>query len=96
VERFIPQLRAYLDDIDPQNEVRLCILEENGVHHNLQRALGHAHIVNTVTRLVGEVVIDCPANCLQPWQENDNYWDQGQLFSHPRRCGACRPTMPSK
>ena len=83
VERFVPQLRAYLDGVEPQNQVRFCILEENGVHHDLQRALGHAHNINTVERLAGEVVIDCAANCLQPWQQNDNFWDQGQLFFTP-------------
>src|SRR5690606_36120272 len=55
------------------------------------RALGHAHIINAVTRLAGEVVIDCPANCLQPWQENDNYWDQGQLFFTPSRVWGMPP-----
>ncbi|MHB9031703.1 MAG: alpha-L-arabinofuranosidase C-terminal domain-containing protein [Anaerolineae bacterium] len=83
VESFIPRLRAYLDGIDPENRVKFCILEENGGRHDLQRALGHAHIINTVERMNGEVLIDCPANCLQPWQENDNSWDQGQLFFTP-------------
>lgn len=91
VERFIPQLGAYLDAIDPDNQIRFCILEENGVHHNLQRALGHAHIINTVQRLAGKVVIDCPANCLQPWQENDNFWDQGQLFFTPSQVWGMPP-----
>jgi hypothetical protein len=83
VERFIPRLRAYLDEIDPGNRVRFCILEENGLRHDLQRALGHAHNLNTVERLAGEVVIDCAANCLQPYGQHDNYWDQGQLFFTP-------------
>jgi hypothetical protein len=91
VERFMSQLRAYIDDIDPGNRVRFCILEENGVHHDLQRALGHAHIINTVTRLGEEVLIDCPANCLQPWQENDNFWDQGQLFFTPSQVWGMPP-----
>ncbi len=91
VERFIPQLRAYLDAIDRDNKVRFCILEENGVRHDMQRALGHAHIINTVTRLAGEVVIDCPANALQPWQENDNFWDQGQLFFTPTQVWGMPP-----
>ncbi len=83
MEQFFPRLRAYINEIDPENQVRFCILEENGVHHNLQRALGHAHNINTVERLDGEVVIDCPANCLQAWQQNDNFWDQGQVFFTP-------------
>jgi alpha-L-arabinofuranosidase len=82
-ERFIQQLRAYIDAIDPGNQVRFCILEENGLLHDLQRALGHAHNTNTSERLGGEVVIQCAANCLQPYLQHDNYWDQGQLFFTP-------------
>jgi alpha-L-arabinofuranosidase len=83
VESFLPDLCNYLDEIDPSNQVRLCILEENGVHHDLRRALGHAHHVNTIERMGGLVVIDCAANCLQPYQQHDNWWDQGQLFFTP-------------
>ncbi len=82
-ERFLAALRARIDALDPGNTVRFCVLEENGGRHDVQRALGHAHMVNTMERLAGEVVIDCPANCLQPWQQNDNRWDQGQLFFTP-------------
>lgn len=82
-ERFIGRLRAWLDELDPDNQIGFCVLEENGGRHDLQRALGHAHMVNTMERLAGAVVIDCPANCLQPWKQNDNGWDQGQLFFTP-------------
>ena len=64
----------------PEANVKICILEENGGLHNLQRALGHAHMVNTMERMGDLVLIDCPANCLQPLGQNDNGWDQGQLF----------------
>ena len=60
-----------------------CILEENGVRHDVQRALGHAHHINTIERMGEAVVIDCPANCLQPYLQHDNWWDQGQLFFTP-------------
>lgn len=82
-ERYLAALRARIDALDPGNSVRFCVLEENGGRHDLQRALGHAHMVNTMQRLPGQVVVDCPANCLQPWQQNDNGWDQGQLFFTP-------------
>jgi alpha-L-arabinofuranosidase len=84
IERFIPRLRAVINEIDPHNQVRFCILEENGLRHDLQRALGHAHNINVVERLAGEVVIDCAANCLQAYQQNDHFWDQGQLFYTPQ------------
>jgi alpha-L-arabinofuranosidase len=82
-DQFLRKLRAYLDEIDPANQVRFCILEENGVRHDVQRALGHAHHVNTIERLGEAVLLDCAANCLQPYQQHDNWWDQGQLFFTP-------------
>lgn len=91
VERFIPCLREYINEIDPQNQVRFCILEENGWRHDLQRALGHAHTINTIERMVGEVIIDCAANCLQAYQQNDNFWDQGQLFYTPQQVWGMPP-----
>ena len=82
-DQFLRRLRAYLDEIDPANQVRFCILEENGVRHDVQRALGHAHHVNTIERTGDAVVLDCAANCLQPYLQHDNWWDQGQLYFTP-------------
>ena len=90
MEQFLQHLRAYLDDIAPENSVRFCILEENGWHHDLRRALGHAHNILTLERL-GLVDIDCAANCLQPWQQHDNGWDQGQLFFTPTQVWGMPP-----
>ncbi|HEY3342310.1 MAG TPA: alpha-L-arabinofuranosidase C-terminal domain-containing protein, partial [Anaerolineae bacterium] len=81
--QFLTQLRVYLDQIDPGNQVRFCILEENGVRHDVQRALGHAHHINTIERMGEAVALDCAANCLQPYLQHDNWWDQGQLFFTP-------------
>jgi alpha-L-arabinofuranosidase len=91
LERFFPLLRAYINEIDPENQVIFCILEENGQRHDLQRALGHAHIINTIERMAGEVVIDCAANCLQAYLQNDNCWDQGQLFYTPQQVWGMPP-----
>jgi alpha-L-arabinofuranosidase len=82
-EILVTEARAFIDAYDPDNAIRFCVLEENGGRHDLQRALGHARIVNTLQRLGDEVLIDCPANCLQPWQQHDNNWDQGQVFFTP-------------
>ncbi len=81
-ELFI-KARQFIDQADPDNEILFCVLEENGSRHDVQRALSHAHIINTVERLGDQVLIDCPANCLQPWLQNDNDWNQGQIFFTP-------------
>ena len=44
---------------------------------------GHATTLNAVRRHGDFVIADCPANCLQPWLQNDNGWDQGQVFFTP-------------
>jgi alpha-L-arabinofuranosidase len=35
--------------------------------------------------------MDCPANCLQPLGQNDNGWNQGQLFVTPDRVWGMPP-----
>jgi len=81
--KAIERIRDLFTQWCPEAGVKTCILEENGGRHDIQRALGHAHMVNTMERLGDFVLIDCPANCLQPWKQNDNGWDQGQLFFTP-------------
>ncbi len=88
--RDLSFLRRVIDEIDPHNQVGLCVLEENGLCHDLQRALGHVHNILTFEQL-GGVTIDCAANCLQPWQQHDNYWDQGQLFFTPSQVWGMPP-----
>ncbi len=82
-EKLFVQARQFIDEADPHNEILFCILEENGSRHDVQRALSHAHIINTAERFGDELLIDCPANCLQPWLQNDNDWNQGQVFFTP-------------
>ena len=83
VEREMTTMRVRLQEWCPGTTMKAAIFEENGGRHDLQRALGHAHIVNVTERLGDFVQMDCPANCLQPWLQNDNGWDQGQLFFTP-------------
>jgi alpha-L-arabinofuranosidase len=75
----------------PGTGLKACVLEENGGRHDMARALGHAGIVNATQRHGDFVLIDCPANCLQPWQKNDNGWDQGQLFLDSSRVWGMPP-----
>ena len=83
VDAMIARMRQLLQEWKPGTTLRACILEENGGHHNLARALGHASIINAAQRHGDFIAIQCPANCLQAWQQNDNDWDQGQLFYTP-------------
>jgi len=80
VDRQLTEMQSLFQKWAPGSSLKVVIFEENGGLHNLQRALGHATILNAVQRHGDFVVVDCPANCLQPWHENDNGWDQGQIF----------------
>jgi hypothetical protein len=80
VDRLFTQMQSLFQQWSPGTTLKACVLEENGGRHDFQRALGHARVVNATQRHGDFVLMDCPANCLQPWQQNDNGWDQGQLF----------------
>lgn len=79
-DRLFTEMPKLIQEWTPGNRLKACVLEENGNRHDFQRALGHAHVLNTLERHGDYVLMDCPANCLQPWKQNDNGWDQGQLF----------------
>ena len=80
VDATFTRMRYLVSIWAPGTALKACVLEENGGKHDLARALGHAGILNATQRHGDFVLIDCPANCLQPWRQNDNGWDQGQLF----------------
>lgn len=65
---------------NPNTTLKIAIFEENGGLHNMSRALGHATTLNAVRRHGDFVLTSCPANALQPYRNNDNDWDQGQIF----------------
>lgn len=65
------------------SKMRLSVFEENGNHHDLSRALGHARQINRFSRLGEDFYIDTSANCLQAQSRNDNGWDQGIMFYLP-------------
>lgn len=79
VRSFIEALSA----ICPGADYQVCVLEENAGNHSVRRALGHAHTITALERLGNRVPIVCAANCLQPYKQNDNGWDQGMLFLTP-------------
>ena len=83
IEAEIAQMKSLFLQWNPQTIMRCAILEENGNTHNMARALAHAVMLNVVRRARGFVPLDSPANALQPFGQNDNGWDQGQIFFSP-------------
>jgi alpha-L-arabinofuranosidase len=91
VDRLFTRMRKLVHEWAPGTTLKACVLEENGGRHDLRRALGHAHILNATQRHGDFVLLDCPANCLQAWKQNDNDWDQGQLFYTNRQVWGMPP-----
>lgn len=80
VDKMLTEARELFEKWKPGAKMKVVIFEENGNRHDLERALGHATTLNAVRKHADFVEIDCAANALQPWQQNDNGWDQGQVF----------------
>ncbi len=80
VEKELNLMRRMFLSWNPNTDMRCAILEENGNTHSLHRALSHAVVLNIVRRQNGFVELDSPANALQPYKQNDNGWNQGQIF----------------
>ena len=83
VENDIKNMQSKFLQWNPDTKMRCAIFEENGNTHDMARALAHAYMLNNVRRSNGFVPLDSPANALQPYQQNDNGWDQGQIFFSP-------------
>ena len=91
VDIDLTNMQNYFLNWDPNTKMKCAILEENGNLHNVQRALGHATTLNAVRRHSDFVLTSCAANGLQPYQQNDNGWDQGQLFFTPSQVWGMPP-----
>jgi hypothetical protein len=78
----VPSFIKALKRICPGAKYKIVVFELNAGCHNIGRALGNARAINEFQRL-GGVPIVCSANCLQPYRQNDNGWNQGLLFLSP-------------
>jgi alpha-L-arabinofuranosidase len=83
IETELRQMQDLFKEWDANTTMKCAIFEENGNTHNLQRAIVHASVQNAVRRMGDFVLTTCAANALQPYQQNDNGWDQGQIFFTP-------------
>jgi alpha-L-arabinofuranosidase len=87
----VPSFIEALDTISPGAKCKVVIFEFNANHHHVGRALGNARAINEIQRLGDRVPIACSANCLQPYRQNDNGWNQGLLFLSPSQVWAQPP-----
>ncbi|MBE7176292.1 MAG: DUF1080 domain-containing protein [Mucilaginibacter polytrichastri] len=96
VDETLTQMRALFLKWDPNTKMKCAIFEENGGRHDLGRALGHATTLNAVRRHGDFVITSCAANALQPMGQNDNAWDQGQVFFTPGQVWGMPPFYAQK
>jgi alpha-L-arabinofuranosidase len=83
VETELQKMQNLFKQWNTNTNMKCAIFEENGNTHNLQRAIVHAAVLNAVRRMSDFVLTSCAANALQPYLQNDNGWDQGQIFFTP-------------
>lgn len=81
---------------DPDTKMKIAVFEENGSKHGMQRALGHATNLNAIRKHNENVLTSSPANALQPYLQNDNDWDQGQIFFTPNQVWGMPPFYSQK
>ena len=81
--REIDAFRDMIRRLNPQTKMKLAIFEENGNEHGLRRALVHAGVLGICREQGDFLLTSCPANALQPYLQNENGWDQGQIFFTP-------------
>lgn len=91
VDKELKQMQQLFLQWDPATQMKCAIFEENGNTHNMQRTLGHVTLQNAVRRNGDFVFTSCAANALQPYLQNDNGWDQGQIFFTPTQVWGMPP-----
>lgn len=75
--------REMITRINPKTTMKAAIFEENSYIHNMRRALAHASNLEAAREMGSFLLTSCPANALQAYAQNDNGWDQGQIFYTP-------------
>lgn len=91
VEAELRRMRELFLQWNPNTTMKCAIFEENGNRHDMQRVLGHVTVQNAVRRMGDFVLTSCAANALQPYGQNDNGWDQGQVFFTPSQVWGMPP-----
>lgn len=96
VERDLRQMEKMFKEWNPNTTMRCAIFEENGSSHGIRRMLSHVIVQNAVRRMGDFVLCTCPANALEPYLQNDNGWNQGQIFFTPDKAWGMPPYHAQK
>lgn len=91
VEKELREMKKMFLQWDPDTNMKCVIFEENGNSHTIRRMLGHIITRNAVRRMGDFVMTSCPANALEPYKQNDNGWNQGQIFFTPSQVWGMPP-----
>lgn len=83
VEGELREMKDYFLKWNPATKMKCALFEENGLTHDMRRALGHVTIQNAARRMGDFMLTTCAANALEPYMQNDNGWNQGQIFFTP-------------
>jgi alpha-L-arabinofuranosidase len=90
----VPGVRSFIEQlgrISPGAKYKVVVFEFNAGNPAMKRALANACAINQLERLGDRIAIACSANCLQPYKQNDNDWNQGLLFLSPSQVWAQPP-----
>lgn len=91
IDRDLDLVQTKFKVWNPNTKLKAVVFEENGGLHDERRAMGHATTLNATRRHGDFVLADCAANGLQPFRQNDNGWDQGQIFFTPDKVWGTPP-----
>ena len=91
VQSELEDMKAKFLQWDPNTNMKCALFEENGNIHNMQRALAHATVQNAARRMGDFMLSTCAANALEPYRQNDNGWNQGQIFFTPSQVWGMPP-----
>lgn len=96
VEGELRRMERMFKQWNPSTTMRCAIFEENGSSHGVRRMLAHVIVQNAVRRMGDFVLCTCPANALEPYLQNDNGWNQGQIFFTPDKVWGMPPYHAQK
>ena len=81
---IIATFKRSIDRLVPGANLQIAPLEENGLIHNMRRALSHARNLNAFFGMGEYLPAVAVANALEAWQQ-DLVWDQGRTVFTPSK-----------
>jgi alpha-L-arabinofuranosidase len=86
--KALDSLYEALHGLSKDASFKLVVFELNAFTHDAHRALANAMAIGAMQALGDRIHMVASANSLQPFEQNDNVWDQGLLFFDTHRIWA--------